>query len=147
MTDNISPRTVVSLARKFKLPTILKYLAVFSVVWGARLWLIQFYSSPVPFWDQWDEAINFLKPWLEGTLSWQTWFEPHNEHRIVFTRILDVGLLSLNRQWDPQLQMVVNAFIVGILACVLIYCARSLEIAQRTVVATLPPLSARHLQR
>ena len=32
----------------------------------------------------------------------------HNEHRIFFTRLLALGLLMANGQWDPQLQQVVN---------------------------------------
>ena len=31
------------------------------------------------------------------------------QHRVVFTRLLALGLLSLNGRWDPQLQQVVNA--------------------------------------
>jgi len=84
-------------------------VALFLTVLGAKLWVIQIYGSAVPYWDQWDEARLFFKPWLEGRLPWSAWFAAHNEHRIFFTRLLDVVVLGVNRQWDPLLQMTVNA--------------------------------------
>lgn len=95
--------------------------ALLLVVLGAKLWVIQVYGTAVPYWDQWDEARLFFKPWLEGHLTWGAWFAPHNEHRIFFTRALDVMELWLNRQWDPILQMVINAFIHTGYACGLAY--------------------------
>lgn len=99
--------------------TALKFVALFLIVFGARLWLIHLYSSGLPYWDEWDEARQILKPRLEGTLTWKAWFAAHNEHRILPTRLLEVLVVRLNRQWDPQLQMVVNAAIAGLLACAL----------------------------
>ncbi len=95
--------------------------ALFLVALGAKLWVIQLYGSALPFWDQWDEARLFIKPWLEGRATWSAWFAAHNEHRIFFTRLLDVLFLWLNRQWDPLLQMVVNAVIHSGYACGLAY--------------------------
>ena len=59
--------------------------ALLLVVLGAKLWVIQAYGTAIPYWDQWDEANLFFKPWLEGHLTWGAWFAPHNEHRIFFT--------------------------------------------------------------
>lgn len=88
------------------------WLAVFCLVaLGAKLWTIQIWATNIPYWDQWDEARLLFKPWLEGTLAWHNFFIPHNEHRIVFTRLLDLLEVKFNGQWDPQFQMVVNAFI------------------------------------
>jgi hypothetical protein len=83
--------------------------ALFLVILGAKLWLIQLYGSPLPVWDQWSEADQFFRPWQEGRLTWHDWVAPHNEHRIFFTRLLDVLLIRLNCQWDMLLQMTVNA--------------------------------------
>jgi hypothetical protein len=58
---------------------------------------------------------NLFKPWLEGHLGWADLFGPHNEHRIVFTRLLALGLLRLNGQWDAQLEMTVNAVLCGVI--------------------------------
>lgn len=96
--------------------------ALFLVILGAKLWVVQIYASSLPYWDQWDEAGNFFQPWLEGRLTWSAWFAPHNEHRIFFTRLLDLLVLRLNGQWDPLLQMTINAFIHAGYACGLAYC-------------------------
>ncbi len=94
--------------------------ALFLVVLGAKLWVVQIFGSALPLWDQWYEAETFFRPWLEGHLTWKDFFVPSNEHRIVFTRLLDMGGIALNGRWEPLLQMTVNAFIhaafVGALA-------------------------------
>ncbi|MDB6109528.1 MAG: hypothetical protein JWR69_1278 [Pedosphaera sp.] len=86
--------------------------SLFLIGLGAKLGLIHRFGTPLPFWDQWDgEGIDVYLPYFQQHLSWANFFEPHNEHRIVFTRLYDLALLLLNGQWDNQLQMVVNAFI------------------------------------
>ncbi len=90
--------------------TLAAWLAAFFLVaLGAKLWTIQLWATNLPFWDQWDEARLLFKPWLEGALTWRDFFIPHNEHRIVFTRLLDLLEVKLNGQWDIYLQTVVNA--------------------------------------
>src|SRR5215831_9792768 len=96
--------------------------ALFLVILGAKLWVIQLYGSPLPVWDQWSEADRFFRPWVEGRLTWHDWFAPHNEHRIVFTRLLDLSVIQLNGRWDTFLQMTINAAIHAGYACALTYC-------------------------
>ena len=89
-------------------------LALFLVVAGARWWLVQTYTTELPYVDQWDgEASAVLKPWMEGQLHWGDLFRPHNEHRIVLTRALCLGLFAANGQWDGQLETTVNAALCG----------------------------------
>jgi hypothetical protein len=96
--------------------------ALFLVVLGAKLWVVQLYGSPLPLWDQWYEAELFFRPWMEGHLTWQSFFAPDNEHRIFFTRLLDLGVIWLNGRWEPLLQMTVNAFLHAIFVCGLAFC-------------------------
>lgn len=56
---------------------------------------VSLYSSDIPFWDQWDLLNRTLDPWW-NTGQWPHLFEPHNEHRIAFTRLISMGLLALN---------------------------------------------------
>jgi hypothetical protein len=86
-------------------------LSLFLIGLGARLWLIHRFGTPLPFWDQWEEARVVYVPYFEGKLSLADLFSAHNEHRILCTRIYSLALLLLNGQWDGQLQMVVNAII------------------------------------
>jgi hypothetical protein len=95
---------------------LLSAFALALVVLGAHWWLIGRYGTDLPWLDQWDaEAQGLYQPWHTGTLSIQSWFGPHNEHRIFFTRVLALGLLRLNGQWDPRLQMVVNAGLYAVI--------------------------------
>ena len=80
-----------------------------TVVWAKALVLLQ-HPVPVPFWDQWDgEGAMLYIPWWHDGLTWRQMFALHNEHRIFFSRLLAVALLVLNGQWDPHLQILVNA--------------------------------------
>jgi hypothetical protein len=73
------------------------------------LWLIQRFGTPLPFWDQWEEARVVYAPFFEGKLSLADLFAAHNEHRMLFNRFYDLALLLLNGQWDNQVEMVANA--------------------------------------
>jgi hypothetical protein len=46
-------------------------------------------------------------------------FTLHNEHRIFFSRLLAVALVIVNGQWDPHLQILVNAGVQALTAVVL----------------------------
>ena len=96
--------------------------ALFLVVLGAKLWVVQLYGSPLPLWDQWHEAERFFRPWVEGHLTWKDFFAAHNEHRILLTRLLDLSVIWLNGRWEPLLQMTVNAFIHAAFVCGLAFC-------------------------
>ena len=96
--------------------------ALFLVVLGAKLWVVQLYGSPLPLWDQWHEAERFFRPWVEGHLTWKAFFAAHNEHRILFTRLLDLSVIWLNGRWEPLLQMTINAFIHAAFVCGLAFC-------------------------
>jgi len=92
--------------------TLAAWLAAFAlIVLGAKLWTIQLWTTNLPYWDQWDEARLWFIPWLEGHLTWHDLFRHHNEHRIVFTRLLDLLEVKVNGQWDIYFQTVVNACI------------------------------------
>lgn len=95
--------------------------ALFLTTLGAHLWIAWLYGSPLPLWDQWFEA-SFFKSWVAGTLKWTDFFASHNEHRVLATRVLDIGLIWANGRWEPLLQMTVNAFLLVAYACALAFC-------------------------
>jgi hypothetical protein len=111
----------------------LAFLGFLLLVVGARWWLIHRYGSPVPFWDQWDgEAATLYGPYVKGDLSWDKLLEPHNEHRILTTRLFALGLFVLNGAWNPLLQMLLNAVIIaGVLVLLLSYLNKALLPADR----------------
>jgi hypothetical protein len=79
---------------------------------GAKLGLIHAQGFPLPYHDQWPgEAFELFLPYLSGKFSLALLLQPHNEHWIFFTRVLDLALLRLNGQWDGLLEMTCNAVI------------------------------------
>lgn len=117
--------------------SFLPIVACVLVVLGSKFWLISAFGSATPFWDQWDaEAVLLYKPYLEGTLRVGDLFAPHNEHRILFSRLIDLGLLELGGRWDPILQMVTNAvFHVAGIALLLVLLESSVRSAQAPILA------------
>jgi len=101
---------------------------LFLLILAAKLWLIGQFGNATPFWDQLDgEAGRLLIPYQDGSLSVGQLFAPHNEHRIVFTRLFSLGLVSLNGTWDPKLEMVAQAILhAGIIVLLVGCCARTL---------------------
>ncbi len=92
-------------------------LALFALVLGIR-WAVVFkYGSDLPEWDQWDaEGMVLLAPWLLHKSTLAMFFHPHNEHRIVLTKLLNFGLTLANGQWDQRLDEVVNPFLPALIA-------------------------------
>jgi hypothetical protein len=93
---------------------------LFFAVLAARLALLDAYPMPVPFWDQWDgEGMSLYLPYTNAGLTWHQMFTLHHEHRIFFTRVLAMALLLVNGQWDPLLQIGVNAVLASLAAVIL----------------------------
>jgi hypothetical protein len=83
---------------------------LFLLVVSAKFVLMRGTPSTAPYWDQWDaEAAIIFMPFHASSLTWSAMFSLHNEHRVLFTRLLALALLELNGQWDPRLEQVVNA--------------------------------------
>ena len=84
---------------------------------GAKWTVALRFGSSIPQWDQWDaEGLHLFLPWTEGRLTFAELFLPHNEHRVVLTKLLSLGLVELNGQWDALLECTVNAVLHSALA-------------------------------
>jgi len=77
---------------------------------AVRAYLVLRFGSSSPFWDQWDaEFDNLLLPYLRGELGVGHFFAAHNEHRILFTRLISLGLFAANgNQFDAKVEMLFN---------------------------------------
>jgi hypothetical protein len=79
-------------------------------IFGGKLWLVNTAASDLPTWDQWDaESEVVLRPWLEGWMGAKEIFHPHNEHRVVVTKLFVLGLFIANGQWDALVEIVAGA--------------------------------------
>jgi len=113
------------------------YLVLAIFVIAAKYLVIYLFGNATPFWDQWDaEANQLYLPWIEGTYDWKQLFSPHNEHRILTTRLLALALLEIGgRVWNPILQMKVNAFLhVGAICLLVFYLNKAFSAGYRTAL-------------
>jgi hypothetical protein len=64
----------------------------------------------VPFWDQWDGTAPLFEKMAAGTLGFGDFFAQHNEHRILFPRLIFFGLGRLTH-WNLQAELFVTWFL------------------------------------
>ena len=89
-----------------------KLLGTVLLILGAKLWTLRVGSAPLPVFDQWEsEGQHLLQPWLHHQFHLHDLFVPWVQHRIVWTRLIVLGLLRINRQWDTQLEAIISELI------------------------------------
>lgn len=71
-------------------------VVAFAAITLARIIYVSLYAAPIPFWDQWDELNTQYRPWVDGTWHLMQLFAPHNDHRVAFTRLVNLFLIALN---------------------------------------------------
>lgn len=95
------------------------------LIFGAKLGLIDFAGSDLPVLDQWDgEAEMTLRPWQNGQLHFAELAHPHNEHRIITTKLYSLGLFVANGQWDNLVEATASAAIHTLAALLLLQFGR-----------------------
>ena len=101
--------------RRWLLPAV-----VFALVLAAQLFLVARIGTDIPFQDEWDVEGRLTFPaWRDGTWHASSLWRAHNEHRIFWTRSLDLALFSVNRQWDPLVELAASAMVRAAAAAVL----------------------------
>jgi len=107
---------------KTRLPALIA-LWVFFAALMSRLLVAHLFATDLPYWDQWDcEGWLLLRPFQNGTLSWTALFAPHNEHRVLFTRLVTLALFLLNsEQWDNLVSLTFNAVFFALFSSVAVY--------------------------
>ncbi|HEX2862521.1 MAG TPA: hypothetical protein VHN79_12820, partial [Lacunisphaera sp.] len=90
---------------------------VFVAVVAAQLWLVAVAGTDIPFHDQWNIEGAWLYPaWLDGSLRPADLLQAFNEHRILWTHLLNLALFAANGQWDPEVQLAAIAVLRGLCA-------------------------------
>jgi hypothetical protein len=98
---------------------------LFALIVGAKWATFDRFGSPMPDWDQWDaEGYYALIPWFERAPLLENLFTPHNEHRVVLTRVQNLALTVAAGQWDARLQAASNALLHAAFAAALWLAAR-----------------------
>src|SRR5437016_13840029 len=70
----------------------------------------------VPFWDEWDGTAPLFEKMAAGTLGFADFFAQHNEHRILFPRLIFFGLGRLTH-WNVRAEL----FVIWFLALVCLF--------------------------
>jgi hypothetical protein len=114
-------------------------IALFLLVAGGRLWAVGYAGSHLPLWDQWwMEFGTLLAPQVEGTLGWNNIAILHNEHRLLYPKLLTLGLLSVAGRWEPMDELVVSAFVrAGGLVIVFLLVGRGQSLGTRRALLAL----------
>jgi hypothetical protein len=100
-------------------PTYLA-LTVFILVGLSRLYFVENFAVPLPFWDQWDAEGDFLlRPWIEGTLKLSELWQPHNEHRIFPTRVLSLAIFEITGSWNNLTEARFNILLAAAIPAIL----------------------------
>jgi hypothetical protein len=63
-----------------------------------------------PFWDEWDGTAPLFEKMAAGTLCFADFFAQHNEHRILFPRLIFFGLGRLTH-WNIRAELFVSWFL------------------------------------
>lgn len=111
---------------------------LFSFLLISRTIYVSLFVEDLPFWDQWDgEADRLLRPWTEGRLHLDALFAPHNEHRILFSRLLTLIIFKLNNnQWDNLVETYVNAALFGAMWTMLCAWLHKKDISKKFQIVT-----------
>src|SRR3954467_8628128 len=80
--------------------------AVVSLPAIIALYIIWYFGVNIPFEDEW-EFSSLLQASHEHHLTAAMLWEPHNEHRIFFPRLLMLGLASLSH-WNLGLETFIS---------------------------------------
>ena len=100
-------------------------LSLFAFILGVRWAVFDRYGMTLPEWDQWDaEGLMLLAPWFNHDHFLTALFTPHNEHRVVLTKLLNLGLTLANGHWDQRLEATANALFPASLAVTFWWLAR-----------------------
>ena len=110
-------------------------LCLFAFILGVRWAVFDRYGMTLPEWDQWDaEGLALLAPWFNHDQFFNALFTPHNEHRVVLTKLLNLGLTITNGHWDQRLEATVNAILPASIAVAFLFLA-SRHLAHRGLAA------------
>ena len=90
---------------------------------AAILFLVLRFGVNVPFWDDWELARPLIRLANGSVPGWTELASQHNEHRMLFPRLVMLPLASVTR-WNVHVNMVVSVALAGMSLAVLMALAR-----------------------
>ena len=86
-----------------------RWLLLTAVPLGVLIALIAYYAADTLYWDEWD-MFRLLDKFYNHTLTFQDIFMPHNEHRMVWAKILML-FNAVYFRWNIYLEIAVNVLL------------------------------------
>jgi hypothetical protein len=92
---------------------------------GVHSFYVSLFAGDLPFWDQWTQINEELAPWWQDHTNLHFLFAAHNEHRIFFTRLVSMALLTINDgHWSNLAEAYINTLIyASVLASLFVFSA------------------------
>jgi hypothetical protein len=91
-------------------------LIIYLVPFVALLWFVSTFGVDVPQWDQW-ELVNLFKAVAEQRASFQDFFKQHNEHRLIFPKLI-FTILAFSSNWSIKLEIYFNVLLAALLVLI-----------------------------
>ena len=120
---------VVKLIKKYYLILLCLFPLMFLIK------LLCDYTIDMPFWDQW-ALVPIIDKYNKGNLSFYDLWSQHNEHRLIFPRIIMLLLAQITR-WNTLYEVALNVFIALGTYGVMIYYIRRTKILSNKDVGYL----------
>lgn len=76
------------------------------------IYLITRYGIDIPYWDQW-ELIPLIKKVSMGELVFSDLWAQHNEHRIIFPKLIMLALAAITH-WNIMVELYTNIILAGL---------------------------------
>ncbi|MDX2231836.1 MAG: hypothetical protein NW220_19540 [Leptolyngbyaceae cyanobacterium bins.349] len=95
--------------RHFLAAVIFQPLTLYLIPAFLLVWFVSVFAVNIPYWDQWS-LVDFFDQVASGTVSFQDFWAQHNEHRILFPKLIIVALAFLT-QWNIGWELCVNVLL------------------------------------
>lgn len=101
---------------------VIFFLLFAAIIIIPRWYYLQTFGLSFPFWDQWDaEGEDVVRPIVEGRFKLSNLWLPHNEHRVLPTRIVTWLCFKLTGVWSNLNEARVNVFIAALTPVFLVW--------------------------
>ena len=150
---NISSITTIQLKARLqnRRQKIALSFLVFLIVYCVKIILVKAYGVNIPFSDQWDNQIPpvYFK-YLDGNLDWHDIWTQGNEHRVVFTKLLNLGVFIFSgRYFNHVNELIAQSLVFSLIPAILVYVAVKSEFNWVSVLGItmifIPPISTENL--
>lgn len=117
--------------RRFWVKFVFQPLTFYLIPFFLLLWFISTFSVNIPYWDQWS-LVDLFERVASGNATFQDFFAQHNEHRILFPKLIIVALAFISK-WNILWELYFN-LLLGIVILLGIYKITAAQTEQHDLI-------------